>query len=186
MSPISSCLNLILGVSYSRFLPCLDICGRIRFYEFESGFRFRFRFFIFSESVHSVRESESGFANLANPDLTWIHWRNRKWHQCHKRKRITVTSLPTTPTSPGHSMCQLIQIQIHHESVFGKSNTALVSLFTSLYSLYIFGSRPSDHYFRSVCQSLCLFVCLFVCAEFFSAVFDPISIKLGHMLYVWL
>jgi len=39
------------------------------------------------------------------------------------------------------------------------------------------GSRPSDHYFRSVC--------LFVCAEFFSAVFNPISIKLGHMLYVW-
>jgi len=41
------------------------------------------------------------------------------------------------------------------------------------------GSRPSDHYFRSVC----LF-CLFVCAEFFSAVFDPIWIKLGHMLHV--
>ena len=40
-----------------------------------------------------------------------------------------------------------------------------------------FGSRPSDHYFR--------IVCLFVCAEFFSAVFDLISIKLGHMLYVW-
>ena len=37
----------------------------------------------------------------------------------------------------------------------------------------------------SVCLSVCLFVCLFVCAEFFSAVFDPISIKLGHMLYVW-
>jgi len=42
------------------------------------------------------------------------------------------------------------------------------------------GSRPSDHYFRSVC----LFVCLFVCAEFFSAVFDLISIKLGHVLHV--
>jgi len=26
-------------------------------------------------------------------------------------------------------------------------------------------------------------VCLFVCAEFFSAVFDPIWIKLGHMLH---
>ena len=25
------------------------------------------------------------------------------------------------------------------------------------------GSRPSDHYFRSVCLSVCLFVCLFVC-----------------------
>ena len=37
----------------------------------------------------------------------------------------------------------------------------------------------------SVCLFVCLSVCLFVCAEFFSAVFDPISIKLGHMLYVW-
>ena len=33
--------------------------------------------------------------------------------------------------------------------------------------------------------SICLFVCLFVCVEFFLAVFDPISIKLGHLLYVW-
>jgi len=33
--------------------------------------------------------------------------------------------------------------------------------------------------------SVGLSVCLFVCAEFFSAVFDPISIKLGRMLYVW-
>ena len=41
------------------------------------------------------------------------------------------------------------------------------------------GSRPSDHYLRTVC----LFRCLFV--QFFSAVFDLISIKLGHMLYVW-
>jgi len=48
-------------------------------------------------------------------------------------------------------------------------------------SINIIGSRPSDHYFCSVC----LFICLFVCAEFFSAVFDSISIKLGHMLYVW-
>jgi len=29
-----------------------------------------------------------------------------------------------------------------------------------------------------------VFVCLFVCAELFSAVFDPISIKLGHMFYM--
>jgi len=48
-------------------------------------------------------------------------------------------------------------------------------------TMQLVGSRPSDHYFRSVCLS----VCLFACAEFFSAVFDPISIKLGHMLYVW-
>ena len=30
--------------------------------------------------------------------------------------------------------------------------------------------------------SVCLSVCLFVCAGFFSAVFDPISIKLGHVI----
>ena len=48
-----------------------------------------------------------------------------------------------------------------------------------------FGSRPSDHYFRSVCWFVCLSICLFVCAEFFSSIFDPISIKLGYMLYVW-
>ena len=27
----------------------------------------------------------------------------------------------------------------------------------------VIGSRPSDHYFRSVCLSVCLFVCLSVC-----------------------
>jgi len=27
-------------------------------------------------------------------------------------------------------------------------------------------------------------VCLFICAEFFSAIFNPIWIKLGHMLHV--
>jgi len=52
--------------------------------------------------------------------------------------------------------------------------------------VHIVGSRPSDHYFHSVCWFVChcLFVCLLVCAEFFSAGFNPISIKLGHMLYV--
>jgi len=44
------------------------------------------------------------------------------------------------------------------------------------------GSRPSDHYFCSVCWFVCLSVCLFVCAEFFSAIFDLTSIKLGHVI----
>jgi len=46
---------------------------------------------------------------------------------------------------------------------------------------FILGSRPSDQ----VTINFVVSVCLFVCAEFFSAVFDPILIKLGHMLYVW-
>ena len=45
----------------------------------------------------------------------------------------------------------------------------------------VIGSRPSDHYFR---YSVCLSVRLFV-QSIFSAVFDPISIKLRRMLYVW-
>jgi len=52
---------------------------------------------------------------------------------------------------------------------------------TTPVSCAVFGFMAKYHYFRSVCW----FVCLFVCAEFFSAVFDPISIKLGDMLYVW-
>jgi len=49
----------------------------------------------------------------------------------------------------------------------------------------IIGSRPSDHYFRSVCLFVCLFVCLSVfCLFLFSDVFDPIWIKLGHTLHV--
>jgi len=43
---------------------------------------------------------------------------------------------------------------------------------------FFVGSWPSDHYFHSVSLS----VCLFVCVEFFSAVFDPISIKLGLVI----
>ena len=57
----------------------------------------------------------------------------------------------------------------------------LTSSFSPAISTFV-GSRPSDHYFRSVCWFVCLSVCLFV--QFFSAIFDPISIKLGHMLYV--
>jgi len=69
--------------------------------------------------------------------------------------------------------------------VAGKRSWTVDAELTTLKFFKIIGSRPSDHYFRSVCLSVCPFVCLFVCAEFFSAVYDPISIKLGHMLCVW-
>ena len=44
----------------------------------------------------------------------------------------------------------------------------------------IIGSRPSDHY----CRSVCLSVCLFFAQSFSHPSFDPIWIKLGHMLHV--
>ena len=46
---------------------------------------------------------------------------------------------------------------------------------------YIVGSRPSDHYFRSVCW----FVCLLVCAVFLSRLWSDFDQTIGHMLYVW-
>jgi len=59
-------------------------------------------------------------------------------------------------------------------------NFVVVTTFIAQYTFVKFcvvyaGSRPGDHCFRTVC--------LFV--QFFSAVFDPILIKLGNMLYVW-
>jgi len=60
---------------------------------------------------------------------------------------------------------------------FSVSALTELGIFMTIVAIAFIGSRPNDHYFRSVC--------LFVCAEFFSAVFDPISIKLGHMLFVW-
>ena len=69
------------------------------------------------------------------------------------------------------------------------NNITAICISSIIRQLQLIGSWPTDHYFRSVCWfvclSVCLSVCLFVCAEFFSAVFDPISIKLGHMLYAW-
>jgi len=77
-----------------------------------------------------------------------------------------------------------------HESVFSLKFLFLTSIKHLIkYHIYVkfprifahnvqcvlnIGLWPSDHYFRRVCLS----VCLFVCAEFFSAVFDPVSIKL--------
>jgi len=69
--------------------------------------------------------------------------------------------------------------------LFAFSRIMILSVFAfSLHTTFWFfwcmpliDSRPSDHYFRSVCW--------FVCAEFLSAVFDPILIKLAHLLYVW-
>ena len=45
------------------------------------------------------------------------------------------------------------------------------------YSL-LFGSRPSDHYFRSVCLS----VCLFVCAVFLSRLLSDFDLTRTHVI----
>ena len=44
---------------------------------------------------------------------------------------------------------------------------------------YVFGSRPSDHYFRSVCLSVCLFVCL--CRVFLSRLWSDLDQTRTHV-----
>jgi len=61
----------------------------------------------------------------------------------------------------------------------------LAAMTVSPLAVFVVHSQVTIIFVVSVCLPVCLSVCLFVCAEFFSAVFDPISIKLGYMLYVW-
>jgi len=86
----------------------------------------------------------------------------------------------TSHAKRNHRLVLLLEVRVHLCYTHNKtvhSDVTFMQLVTTF--KMIFGSRPSDHYFRSVCR--------FVCAESFSAVFYPISIKLGHtcMLYVW-
>ena len=113
----------------------------------------------------------------------WIH------HWWHWPRYNTIQQTPRSPTLPlvrerGHYILQLFfsYFILTGSAFFRRSSNDILKTFPRD---QVFGSRPSDHYFRSVCLSVCLFVCLSVCAEFFSAVFDAIWIKLGHMLHVW-
>ena len=103
-------------------------------------------------------------------------------------KSTTTIQTKKNPRKPNHptSCLDINQTSCHRhprnpDGVLASTHctylTCNISNFKTHDYTYI-GSRPSDHYFRSV------FVCLFVCAEFFSAVFNPIWIKLGHMLHV--
>ena len=62
--------------------------------------------------------------------------------------------------------------------------SCLKSRTSKLHEILVHGEVTSI-FVVSVCLSVCLFVCLFEVFLSQSAVFDPISIKLGHMLYVW-
>ena len=74
-------------------------------------------------------------------------------------------------------------LSVHYESLFTEHQLDKRQLLKRCFGKIVFHCSFLVHG-----QVTIIFVvsCLFVCAEFFSAVFDPISIKLGHkMLYVW-
>jgi len=67
-------------------------------------------------------------------------------------------------------------------------NLPIVPLLTLLFTTHQCKVNLDSHCLLVHGQVTIIFVvsvCLFVCAEFFSAVFDPIWIKLGNMLHVW-
>jgi len=62
----------------------------------------------------------------------------------------------------------------------------LAAMTVSPLAVFVVHGQVTIIFVVSVCLPVCLSVCLFVCAEFFSAVFDPISIKLGHTYVICL
>jgi len=78
-----------------------------------------------------------------------------------------------------------------HEPLDDRANArvafdrVLFKLYVPLLCVLLLHGQVTIIFVVSVALSVCLSVCLFACAEFFSAVFDPISIKLGRTLYVW-
>ena len=56
----------------------------------------------------------------------------------------------------------LVNICGFDEQYWKSKNIAVTDRIISKLIRDFFGSRPSDHYFRSVCWFVCLFVCLFV------------------------
>jgi len=83
--------------------------------------------------------------------------------------------------------CRLIFVTLSpSESLFASNLRTFLAIFTgTCVQQFLVHGQVTIIFVVSVGLSVCLSVCLFVCAEFFSAIFDPISIKLGHMLYVW-
>ena len=79
---------------------------------------------------------------------------------------------------------RLLLLQRRHVVERRERRVAILRISTRLPATYAFTMGHGQVTVMFV-VSVGLSVCLFVCAEFFSAVFDPISIKLGHMLYVW-
>jgi len=64
--------------------------------------------------------------------------------------------------------------------VYTLRNCKIIVVILSAFFIHFYPRDGAQVLAVVVCLSVCLFVCLFVCAEFISAVFDLISIKLGH------
>ena len=99
---------------------------------------------------------------------------------CYQQGHAGSKTLLQRSPLPLYQGCQLTQIDLcnsrknhimvvvtrptisyyHNFMIVIVSNEWLVGCYIVIYCI---GSRPSDHYFRSVCWFVCLSVCLFVC-----------------------
>jgi len=116
--------------------------------------------------------------NMVNIDCNALFQRPQVSHTRGNSMKLSLSKHHVSSRRDGHFFGNRV-INIWNsllDHIVASPSVACFKSKLSKFHFNIVGSRPSDHYSRSVCW----FVCLFVCAEFFSAVFDPISIKLGR------
>ena len=77
-------------------------------------------------------------------------WMTVRWRPCKLQ-----VSWPTAVVD----ICS--RLEINAENLRQKTDSDFCSTYVEQ-NRHCIGSRPSDHYFRSVCLSVCLFVCFFV------------------------
>jgi len=83
--------------------------------------------------------------------------------------------VPLVEAKGGHFKTQIITRRHWSKRIYLRHDTLISVHASQMCYLLVFGSRPSDHYFRSVCLSVCLFVCLFV-----QSFFQPSSTDLDQ------
>ena len=124
---------------------------------------------------HRAEMSRKFFLHISQPTSCLHHLPDTRDHLVISRLR-TYKKYPN-PRVFSHQTLLLLytvcseSLPERHTKLLEPGQTTYSSRFTWLtfWLLYI-GSRPSDHYFRSVCWFICLCICFFVCAEFFSVI----------------
>ena len=94
-------------------------------------------------------------------------WGRTSWARAGEAES-SVGGRPGQPASPPTTQGRHVTVAYHQVPAVGKTtlkyNQNKHSFFHSFiwikHRVTTFGSRPSDHYFRTVCLSVCLFVCL--------------------------
>ena len=95
-------------------------------------------------------------------------------HQCSSShsKTVTLIAAMEIPWSQAFNLCGTAKAQPTPKKYIGQPQQKPLNV--------VFGSRPSDHYFRNVCLSVCLSVCL--CRVFLSRLWSNFDQTRTHII----